>query len=191
MQRINKRQLKTTRHQQMITTTGIGVLMLESSKIEKKRESSIEEINKKKRWTKAHTPIVKTHGRQYTEVNKKQKVPNHIYFKLEFMMFITNDVECRWEMNAQKFVPRYTFLDQRERERPNQSGKFIFRHQLFYRLMHTGVMDPTHPQQFRSKYYRFHVCFYCIIFIQNPYIPKNHWLIRWIAVWMWQCPKFI
>lgn len=58
-----------------------------------------------------------------------------------------------------------------------------FRHQLFFfRLMHTGVMDLTHSGTFT---------FALNVFITFIFIQRAHWLIRWIAVWMWQCPKFL
>lgn len=64
------------------------------------------------------------------------------------------------------------------------------------RLMHTGVMDLTHSEftfTFVLNIIDFMFVFITFIFIQrdkqSPY--SFHWLIRWVAVWMWQCPKFL
>lgn len=129
---------------------------LQLDNVEKKNEKTEPKRN-------VYPPIWKPTAQQHgTKMEKK--LPNHILFKLEFMMFITNDVDPWWmQMRNEraKIVPSHC----RSEYQIECSASAVLHSR------YTGVMDPSGISPIRSKYYRFHVCFYYIIFIQKPIFP--------------------
>lgn len=70
--------------------------------------------------------------------NGEKKVPNHILFKLEFMMFVTNDADSPW---MQMRNERAKIVPQNAEKESEKNIEMNVQHQLFVYLMHTGVMD--------------------------------------------------
>lgn len=103
----------------------------------------------------------------------KKKLPNHILFKLEFMMFITNDVDPWWmQMRNEraKIVPSHC----RSEYQIECSASAVLVDILASWIRRESV-------RFALNIIDFMFVFITLFSYKNPYF---HWLIQWVALYV-------